>query len=69
MSLAFPPGFIFCRPSVQQGMTRSSWKVAGSQRSTELSKTVGQAYAVDGAPDVEIGQIEIFLHDAVMIAA
>lgn len=38
-------------------------------RETELSKTVTQAYAVDGAPEVEIGSIEIFLHDAVMVAA
>jgi len=40
ISLAFPPTFIFCNPSVQQGITRLSWKVAGSPRSTELSKTV-----------------------------
>lgn len=50
-------------------MVWESAEALAAFRETELSKTVGQAYAVDGAPDVEIGQIEIFLHDAVMIAA
>ena len=38
-------------------------------RETELSQTIAAAYGVDGAPYVEVGTIEIVLHDAVMVAA
>src|SRR5262249_35856491 len=39
-SFAVPPTFISCSPSVHHGITPLSAKVAGSLRSTELSKTV-----------------------------
>lgn len=36
---------------------------------TTLFKTVGSAYKVDGAPEIEVGSIEIMLHEAVMVDA
>ena len=38
-------------------------------RETTLAKTIGQAYQTDGAPEIEIGSIEIMLREAVMVAA
>ena len=39
-SFAFSPTFIFCKPSVQQGITPLSGNSAGWPRCTELSKTL-----------------------------
>ena len=36
---------------------------------TDLSRTVGQAYQVNGAPQVEIGNVEILLNDSILVAA
>jgi len=38
-------------------------------RETTLAKTIGSAYAVDGAPEIEVGKVEIMLREAVMVAA
>jgi len=36
---------------------------------TTLSKTIGQAYHVDGAPDIALGEVRIMLREAVMVDA
>jgi len=46
-----------------------SMEALAAFRETTLAKTIGSAYQVDGAPEIEVGKVEIMLREAVMVDA
>ena len=57
-------------PSTYGGvMIWESKEALAAFRETPLFKTIGSAYQVDGAPEIEVGSVEIMLREALIQAA
>jgi len=60
----------FNEPDTYGGvMIWDSMEALAAFRETTLAKTIGQAYQVDGPPEIEVGSVEIMLREAVMVDA